>query len=200
MKKGMTIMVAMFFLFALATPMVVSASTEDGIGQNRTVTLVSDANVDGNITDVVIGVPVLYQNDTNTSFMLTAQPHPSTNISVDDYLLNISINNNGTWYNESVAFSSLADENVTAYINYTADTFILNETCNITIQLVYDTNYTVADEWWGEVGFVDANDYAMRVTMMELLVSVMSLFILVWFVMTIFKYLKNAVEPSKKKK
>ena len=194
MKKSFTILVALFVLVALATPLV-SASTLEGTGQSRIVTLYTPA-VDTNVT---VTVPAILNNETANSFVFSVIDESS---GTDDYLLNVSININGTWYNDSVAVSSVADENVTAYINYTADALPLNASANITIELVFDTNYTSADIWWGEIETVDANDYTMRVTIIEMLVNLVTLFILVSFVMIIIKFLQDAVsgKPKGKKK
>jgi len=193
MKKSITVMVAMMFLMTLLAVPMVSASTVEGTGQSRTVTLYTPA-VDTNVTVVV---PTIIQNDTANSFVFTVIDESG---GTDDYLLNVSININGTYYNESASVSSVADDNVTAYVNYTADTLPINASANITIELVFDTNYTQADVWYGEIETVDATRYSMRVTLMNTMIELIGVAILIMFIMVIFNYLKGAVEPSKGKK
>ena len=190
MKKILTTVVALFILVAFSFPLV-SASSVEGTGQDRTV-LFATPEGDANFT---VGVPAILNNETLNSFTFVVNETGGA----DDYLLNVSIGSNGTWYTQSVAVTSVDMDNVTAYVNYSALTLPLNASANITIEVVFDTNYTVVDTWYGEVRIVDANDYSMSVTLISMIINLMTLFVMVSFVMLIFRYLKEAVKPTKGK-
>lgn len=193
MKKSITLMVVMLTFLALMIPLAsVSASDVETVGYNRTVTLYTpEVN-----TNVTVVVPIMIGNYTDNNFMFTVIDESGV---ADDYLLNITIDVNGTLYTESVAVTSVADNTTVAYVNYTALTLPLNinGTSNITIDLVFDGNYTVADTWYGDIDIVNEQEYTMSVILMSLLMNLMYIAIFVSFMMLIIKYLKEAVEPTK---
>lgn len=195
MNKPITIMVALFVLMALAIPTCVSASSVEGYGLSRTVTLYNNESVMDS-TNVSVIVPTALNNETINSFAFSVIDVANV---TDDYILNISINSNGTFYNETVSVTSVQLDTVVAYINYSALSLPLNDTANITIELVFDTNYTSADIWYGEIAIVDAQEFGM-VNMTDMIMNLMSVMITILFVVLIIKFLKGAVNPESKKK
>ena len=194
MKKPITIMVALFVLMALAIPSMVSASTEEGYGLSRTVTFNPPVPVN---TSVSVVVPTALNNESINSFVFSVTD--VDNATIDAFILNVSINSNGTFYNETVSVTSVLQETVLAYINYSALSLPLNDTANITVELVYDDNYTSADIWYGEIAIVDAQEFGM-VNMTDMIMNLMSVMITILFVVLIIKFLKGAVNPEAKKK
>lgn len=195
MNKPITIMVALFVLMALAIPTCVSASSVEGYGLSRTVTLYNNESVIDS-TNVSVIVPTALNNETINSFAFSVIDVANV---TDDYILNISINSNGTFYNETVSVTSVQLDTVVAYINYSALSLPLNNTANITIELIFDTNYTSADIWYGEIAIVDAQEFGM-VNMTDMIMNLMSVMITILFVVLIIKFLKGAVNPESKKK
>lgn len=195
MRKPITIMVALFVLMALAIPTCVSASDVEGYGLGRTVTLYNNESVIDS-TNFSVVVPTALNNETINSFVFSVIDISNT---TDDFIISISIDSNGTWYNETVSITSIQLDTVTANINYSAFALPLNDTANITIELVFDTNYTSADIWWGEIAIVDAQEFGM-VNMTDMIMNLITVMITILFIVLIVKFLKDAVDPSKKKK
>lgn len=162
-------MMVALVVVAFCSPLV-SASSEIGTGQSRTVTL-ADSFVDTNTTVIV---PTIMNNETATSFAFVVGDESGVG---SDYTFNITIyDNNVTWYNGTVDVVGVASENITGYINFTADQIALVMNANITITMQW-SNWTASndDVWYGEIDFVDATTYNLRVTTPSILISVMGI-------------------------
>lgn len=172
-KKFISFMMVALVIVAFATPLV-SASSETGSGQSRTVTL-ADSFVDTNTTVVV---PTILNNETVNSFAFVVEDESGVSSS---YTFNITIyDNNVTWYNGTVDVVGVPSENTTGYINFTADQVALVIDANITITMQW-SNWTASndDVWYGEIDFVDAQTYNLRVTTPSILISVMGIGIII---------------------
>lgn len=176
MKKFISYIMIAFVIVAFATPLV-SASSETGSGSTRTVTF-NDSFVDTNTTVVV---PTILNNETNNSFAFVVVDESG---GVSEYTFNITVyDNNATWYNETVDITTVADENVTGYINFTANTFDLVDDANITITMQW-SNWTATndDVWYGTVDIVDDANYQIRVVTSGLLISVLGFGLVILFI------------------
>ncbi len=185
------IMVALVIV-ALTTPLV-SASSETGTGQIRTVTL-ADSFVDTNSTVVV---PTILNNETANSFAFVVGDE--SGVWGSNYTFNITIyDNNVTWYNGTVDIVGVPSENTTGYVNFTADQIAIINDANITITMQW-SNWTTSndDVWYGEVDFVDAITYDLRVTTPSMLISVMGIAIILIVFAGIFNTTFKDVEKKK---
>jgi len=175
-------MLTALMVVAIASPLV-TASSESGANQNREVTL-TDQYV-GEDTTAIVTVPNVWSNASANSLAFVFL---DGSVGTDTYTINVTIwDNNATWYNETLAITTVVDDNVTGYVNFTANTFALVNDANITITMLYTGNYSVADVWYGEVDIISENDYAMRVTTVGVIMSVMGLAIMLIFMVKIFQ-------------
>ena len=181
-KSIFVLMLTALMVVAIASPLV-TASSESGANQNREVTL-TDQYV-GEDTTAIVTVPNVWSNASANSLAFVFL---DGSVGTDTYTINVTIwDNNATWYNETLAITTVVDDNVTGYVNFTANTFALVNDANITITMLYTGNYSVADVWYGEVDIISENDYAMRVTTVGVIMSVMGLAIMLIFMVKIFQ-------------
>ena len=188
--KLISVMLMALVVVAVCSPLV-SASSEEGTGQSRTVTL-ADSFVDTNTTVIV---PTILNNETANSFAFVVADE--SGVWGSNYTFNITIyDNNVTWYNGTVDVVGVPSENTTGYINFTADQIAIVNDANITITMQWD-NWTASndDVWYGEVDFVDQVTYDLRVTTPSLLISVMGIGI----ILIVFAGIFNSTFKSKKK-
>jgi len=182
LSSTFVLMLTALMVLALASPLVI-ASSETGANQNRVVTLTDQYA--GEATNATVTVPNILSNASANSFAFVILDESA---GTDDYTFNITIwDNNATWYNGSVDITTIVDDNVTGYVNFTADTFALVNNANITVTMIYTGNYSVADVWYGEVDIISENTYAMRVTVTGIIMSVMGLAIMLMFMVKIFQ-------------
>lgn len=187
-NKFMPMLVVMLVMLAFATPLV-AASEETGTGQSRLVTL-STPEADANVT---VTVPAKWNNETANSLVFTVEE----NGGADDYLINVSINNNGSYTNKSISVTSVDGQNVTAYANYTAGELGEFYDGNCSIELVFDTNYTAVDDWYGEIDLLSADEYTISVTTTQLMVAVLSMGIALLFVVKVLGSLSETAKEEK---
>lgn len=176
-KKFISLMLIGLLVVAFATPLV-SASSETGSGSSRTVTF-NDSFVNTNTTVVV---PSVLNNETANSFAFLVVEESGAWGS--NYTFNITIyDNNVTWYNGTVDVDAVPNGNATGYINFSANTFALVNDANITITMQWQ-NFTSSndDVWYGEVDIVDAQTYTLRVTTVELLVTILGFGLVILFI------------------
>ena len=193
MKKFITYALAILVVFALATPLV-SASSETGSGSSRTVTF-NDSFVNTNTTVVV---PEIINNETANSYAFVVMDESGAWGS--NYTFNITIyDNNVTWYNGTVDVVGIPSENTTGYINFTADQIALVDNANITISMQW-SNWTASndDVWYGTVDVVDAENFAIRVTTYDMMISILSMGLIILFIGKILGSMK--MDDDKKKK
>ena len=190
-KKVVPIIVSMFLVCAFAFPLA-SASTVDGSGPERTVTLYDPYEY----VNTTVVVPTVLSNETNTSFAFVV--HAEAGTSGASYTFNVSIN--GTW-NGTVDIVAVADSNVTGYVNYTANTFDIVDNANITItgQFTGAGNWTEVDTWYGEVDIVDNQNYMLRVTLVQMIASMLVVVIIVSLVSKVIGSLSETTKGGKKK-
>jgi len=188
MKKFIPLVVSLVLLLTLAVPMA-SAASVSGTGQNRTITF-SDPYQNTNMTVVV---PTILNNETANSFAFVVIDESSTSV---NYTFNVSVN--GTW-NGTVDIVSVADDNVTGYVNYTIYTFDVVKDANITIWMSFTDNWTQADAWWGTVDIVDNANFGLRVTTVQLLVSLLGIAVVIAVFAALIRSIK-VVKPKGGKK
>ena len=179
-------------MLALATPLA-CASSETGSGSSRTVTF-HDSFQDCNTTVIV---PTVLNNETNNSFAFVVMDE-SGNWG-NNYTFNITIyDNNVTWWNGTVDIDGVPNENTTGYINFTANTFDVVDDANITITMQWQNFTSTNDDiWWGTVDIVDQDTFTIRVTTVELMVSVLAFGLVIVFIGKILGSLK--MDDRKKK-
>lgn len=190
MKKVIPVLVAVFILIAtLSVVPFASASSSSGSGQSRVVTF-SDPFQNTNMT---VTVPNTMNNETNNSFAYLVMDESTSSV---NYTFNMTFNgtNAGT-----VDIVSVSDDNITGYINYTADAIPLTEDSNVTITMLFTDNWTQADVWYGETDVVDASRYSMRITLIEMIVALMSVAIIVLLFSAISGSIGKATKGKKKK-
>lgn len=192
-NKFISIMMVALVIVAFSTPFV-SASSELGTGQNRTVTF-ADSFVDTN-TSVI--VPTYLNNETANSFAFVVMDE--SGVWGSNYTFNITIyDNNATWYNETVDIVGVPSENTTGYINFTADSLALVNGANITISMQW-SNWTASndDVWYGTVNIVNQVTYDLRVTTPNVLISVMGIGVILILFAVIMKSMFKDIDSKKK--
>lgn len=189
MKKFIPILVALVLICGLLTIPTVLASTESGTGQNRSVVL---SNPYTTYTNATVTVPTILNNESANSF---AYVITDTSNSTINYTVNISVEYNGTYYNKTVAGASVANDSTTLYTNYTADEVPVGE-ANVTIQLVFTDNYTEADNWTGTIDYVAANTYAISVTTIGIILSLIPIAVIILFIGKIFGSIQKQMKKD----
>ncbi len=192
MKRAIPLMMAALLLLSLVVPYA-AASTVEGTGTTRTVTLSNPWE----FANTTVVVPTVNNLEANLSFAFTVMDESTSAI---DYTFNVSILNNGTWYNDTVDITSVADDNVTGYINFTADTFIVEAADNITITQQNTTGWEQLDVWYGEVEFVTAQSYTLRVIMTNLVIGFLAVIILIIFLKKFMGVIDNGFDGKGKDK
>jgi len=199
MKKTIPTLVVMALILSgmfAATPLV-AASSEAGTGQSRTVTL---SDPDWNYTNATVVVPSIIDNSTANVF--TFEVVDTYNISWD-YNFTVSIyDGNVTWYNETVSITSVALNTTEGNVTYTANSLPLLNNANITLIMDYwnGTANVTLDSWYGTIDVVSNNDYAMRVTMLSMLVSLLATVIIMIMIVKVLGSFKTIKPTNKGKK
>lgn len=195
MKKTIPLLMSVILGLMLMVAPMVAASSSTGTGQNRTVTM-NDPYINTNVTVVV---PNALDNSTADSYAFLVVDESGTSV---DYTFNVTIwDNNVTWYNSTVDVSSVSDDNVTGYVNFTADTFAVVADANITITMLFTTNWTQADVWYGEVDIMSHDTYALGVELVQILISLLGTVIIVILISKVLSgtFMGKAKTKGKKK-
>lgn len=193
MKRAFPLMMAALLLLSLVVPYAAASSVE-GTGQSRVVTL----NHPTEFVNTSVAVPAIIDYDSNASFAFTVMDESSSAIT---YTFNVSIYNNGTWFNESVDITSIADDNVTGYVNFTAGTFpVRGDSDNITITQQLTSDYSELDAWYGTVGIVDGQSYMLRVTMTGLVIGFLAVIIVIIMLKKILAMMNDGFDGNGKDK
>lgn len=173
-KKFIALILTALVIVGFSTPLV-SASSEAGTGSSRTVTF-HDSFVNTNTTVIV---PSVLNNASANSFAFTVMDE--SGVWGSNYTFNITIyDGNATWWNGTVDVVGIPSENTTGYINFTANTFSIVDDANITITMQWQ-NYTASndDVWYGTVDIVSASVYGIRVTLTDLMITILGFGILI---------------------
>ncbi|MHA1285902.1 MAG: hypothetical protein ACTSPB_00735 [Candidatus Thorarchaeota archaeon] len=178
---------AILIAFALLLAPLVSASSETGTGQSRELDLVFDAT-DGYV-NATVGIPEYMRNDTNQSFEVS---FVSDSWSYQNVTLNVTIN--GTAYTTGIIMVA-NNGTATGYINITEDDLDLGTAFNLTVEL--DEDGTTEDVYWGTIDLVDASEFSTR-NMSEIMMSVMTAFIVIGVIIMAMKMFANTMKPKKR--
>ena len=194
MKKTIPLLMSAILILMLVAAPLAAASSMTGTGQNRTVTL-NDPFINTNVTVVV---PSSLDNSSANSFAFLVIDESSTSV---DYTFNVTIwDNNVTWYNGTVDVTSVADDNVTGYVNFTALALAPVADANITITMLFTGNWTEADVWYGTVNVLSESDYMLGVYLMQALISLLSTVVIVMVIAKLVSgFGKEAKKTGKKK-
>jgi len=172
----------------------VSASSVAGTGQNRTVTM-NDPYIFANVTVVV---PAALDNSTADSFAFLVADESGTSV---NYTFNVTVyDNNVTWYNGTVDIISIADDNVTDYVNFTALTFAAVDDANISIVMLFTDNWTQADMWYGEIDILTNSDYTLTVYLIQIMTSLLGTLVVVVMIVKLTKSFDKQTKKTGKKK
>lgn len=183
-----TLVLSMLLVVAMITSSLAMASSETGTGQDRTVSF-SDPY---QFTNATVIVPAVLNNESANSFEFTVLDESG---SASDFGFYILVN--GTIYDD-VNITSVDDGNATGWVNFTADAFELGDDVDINVTMYFTSNYTAVDWWNGTVDIVDANTFSIRITTVELVMSMMGIVIVILLISKVLGSIKD-VEGKKKK-
>lgn len=177
---------AILIAFALLLAPLVSASSVTGTGQSRELELVFDAG-DGYV-NATIGIPEYMRNDTNQSFEVSFVSDSWTSNEVE-----LIVTINGTAFTTGV-ITVAENGTATGYVNITEDTLDLGLGQNLTVEL---DNGGTEDVYWGTIDLVDASKFS-SLHMSEIMMSVMTAFIVIGVIIMAMKMFANTMKPKKR--
>ena len=185
--KLVSTIITLLLVVSMVSPLAMGSSST-GTGSSRVVTL----NNPYIFTNATVTVPEVLNNETANYFEFLVVDESSSAIS---YTFNMTVNgtNDGT-----VTIVSVADGNATGWLNYTADAIPLNDNVNITIQMLFTTNWTEADNWTGLVDVVDAQTYTLRVTTIDMLIAVMGFAVVILLIGAVVSSVNNTGKTANK--
>jgi hypothetical protein len=187
MNKLLPALMAMMIVIGIIP--FASASTETGTGPNRIVQL-EDADW---YTNTSVSFPEIVCNATANSYAFVFVDESGLNATLN-YTVNMTVENNGTYYNKTFNVTVPTNGTVTGYVNYTADELPIGE-FNVNMTLIWDLGWIEQNWWNGTFETVDVVDYNLQVTTPQMIMSLIGVAVVILligkFIGTIGKQIKK---------